>query len=584
MSFACGKIKGRNFNSVRKSELTEDETKVNSPAPSNPEADMEALHRASLSLFSDLSLEGVLRRVIHAAKELSRASYAALGIPDEDGRLETFITLGLSEDEIQKISHQPEGKGLLGEMMRGGQSVRIPEVSEHPKSIGFPLGHPPMHSFLGVPIAAYGRPIGHIYLTDKKDAPIFSEDDQRLIEMLAAHAAAAIENSRLYTKVLESETKLFLRNQELGLINSLATVTSSSIELEELLRVMLAKVTNLFEAGGGEIYLREETEGGYRKAIHHGDNAESFWLKDRFHVGEGYIGEVAVDKNPIWNIQLDEETVHLNTEVLTMGFTQLICVPLTSPSGIVGVLTLGFKIERIIEDREKGLLEAVGAGVGIAVENARLYRQARRVAVLEERERFGMDLHDGVIQSIYAVGLMLDNLGLSVDEDQTEAHKLLDSAIEGLNKTIRDIRAYILDLQPSRIPMDDLVEALERLVREFKANTLIDTEVIIEPEAVTMFENHNASSLFLIAQEALANTAKHAGATRVLLSLRCVDDDCVSFQIIDNGRGFEVGTATAVLGHGLSNMEERAHQIGGEFEIASNTGDGTTVTIRVPVE
>jgi len=347
---------------------------------------------------------------------------------------------------------------------------------------------------------------------------------------------------------------------------------------------MLVKATTLFEAGGGEIFLREETEGGYRKAIHHGDTADSFWLKDRFRLGEGYIGEVAETKTPIWNIQLDENTPQLNPAVLPLGFTQLICVPLTSPSGIVGVLTLGFRVERIIEEREKGLLEAVGAGVGISVENARLYRQAKRVAVLEERERIGMDLHDGVIQSIYAVGLMLDNLGLSVDDDQIKAHNLLKGAIDGLNTTIRDIRAYILDLQPSRIPMDDLGEALERLTREFKANTLIDTEVIIEPEAVTMFENHNASSLFLIAQEALANAAKHAGATRVLLCLRCVDDDVVSMQIIDNGRGFEVGTATAVLGHGLSNMEERSHHIGGEFEIVSSTGDGTTITIRVPVE
>ena len=545
---------------------------------------MEALHRASLSLFSDLSLEGVLRRVIHAAKELSHASYAALGIPDEEGGLETFITLGLTVDEIENISHPPEGKGLLGEMIRSGQSIRIPEVSEHPKSIGFPPGHPPMLSFLGVPIAAYGRSIGQIYLTDKKDAAIFSEQDQRLIEMLAAHAAAAIENSRLYTKVLESETELFLRNQELGLINSLATVTSSSIELEELLRVMLSKVTNLFEAGGGEIFLREETEGGYRKAIHHGETSDSFWQQDKFRVGEGYIGEVAETKIPIWNIQIDVSTEQLNPAVLPLGFKQLICVPLTSPSGIVGVLTLGFKVDRIIEEREKGLLEAVGAGVGIAVENTRLYRQARRVAVLEERERIGMDLHDGVIQSIYAVGLMLDNLSLSVDDHQIEAHNLLKGAIDGLNKTIRDIRAYILDLQPSRIPMDDLVEALGRLIREFKANTLIDTEMIIEPEAVTMFENRKGSDLFLIAQEALANAAKHAGATRVLVSLRCVDDECVSLQIIDNGRGFEVGTATAVLGHGLSNMEERAHQIGGEFEIASSAGDGTTITIRVPTE
>ena len=568
---------------MRKTNSTPENSSIDAPSSSNSVSDTEALHRATLSLFADLSLEGVLLRVVQAAKELSRAKYAALGIADGEGGLETFITLGLTEDEKKLIEHPPVGKGVLGEMIRSGESIRSPDVAEHPKSVGFPPGHPPMKSFLGVPIAAYGRSIGQLYLTDKLDAPLFSEQDQRLIEMLAAHAASAIENSRLYTQVLESENELFLRNQELALLNSLATVASTSIELEELLRMMLEKVTDLFEASGAEIYLRDETESGFRRAIYQDDLSDPFWTEARFQFGEGYVGEVAQIKSPLWNIRLDKKTPHLNPELVSAGFVQIVCVPLTSPSGIVGILSLGFKTSRLIEERERGLLEAVGAGVVSAVYNTRLYRQARRVAVLEERERIAMDLHDGVIQSIYAVGLMLDNLGLSVDEDGSEASALLEGAIDGLNSTIRDIRAYILDLQPSRIPMDDLGEALERLIREFKANTLIDTEVLIEPEAITHFENHNASELFLIAQEALANTAKHSSATRVLISLRCVDDGYVSMQIIDNGKGFNQDTATAVLGHGLMNMEERSHLIGGEFNIVSSNGEGTTVTVRVPI-
>ena len=159
---------------------------------------MRALHRATLTLFSDLSLDGVLRRIIHAARELVDARYAALGLPDGKGGLDTFITLGLSEEQIKAISHEPEGKGLIGEMLRLGHSIRIPDITEHPKSIGFPEDHPRMRSFLGVPISAYGRPLGQIYLTEKRNAGSFSAEDQRLIEMLASHAAAAIENARLF--------------------------------------------------------------------------------------------------------------------------------------------------------------------------------------------------------------------------------------------------------------------------------------------------------------------------------------------------------------------------------------------------
>lgn len=189
---------------------------------------MRSLHKATLSLYTDLSLDGVLRRITVAARELSNAKYAALGIPDDKGGLDFFITDGMSEKEIQRIPHLPVGKGLIGEMIKRGETICIPEISDHPKSVGFPPGHPMMHSFLGVPISAYGRPLGQIYLTDKQDAPCFTENDQRLIEMLAGHAAAAIENARLYRQVLKNEAELTQRNEELMLIHDLTSALSGS--------------------------------------------------------------------------------------------------------------------------------------------------------------------------------------------------------------------------------------------------------------------------------------------------------------------------------------------------------------------
>jgi GAF domain-containing protein len=256
---------------------------------------MDALHRATLSLFSDLSLDGVLRRTIEAACDLANARFAALGIPDGKGGLEAFITLGMTDEEIEQIPHPPVGLGLIGEMIRTAQSIRIPEISGHPRSVGFPTGHPPMHSFLGVPIAAYGRPLGQIYLTDKQGAEEFTSEDQRLIEMLAAQAAAAIENARLYRQVLESESELTQRKLELELVNSLATTTSTAPELDALLAVMLERLIAIFGAEAGEFYLREETEGSFYKALHRGEAVGSLWEVDRFRPGEGLIGQVAKD-------------------------------------------------------------------------------------------------------------------------------------------------------------------------------------------------------------------------------------------------------------------------------------------------
>ena len=544
---------------------------------------INALHRATLSLFSDLSLDGVLRRIIQAARELSNARYAALGIPDGKGGLEKFLTLGMTDEEIKRIPHQPVGNGLIGEMMRTGRSIRISEIADHPSSVGFPHEHPKMHSFLGVPITAYGRPLGQIYLTDKQGADCFDAEDQRLIEMLAAQAAAAIENARLYRQVLDSETKLTQRNLELELVNSLATMASSTTEPDAVLEVMLERLVTLFGAGVGEFFLREAEEGIYRKVSHRGGETNPLWAVNQFRPGQGLVGSVAKIGKPIWTQNLAEEGRFLSQTVIEAGYGTLVCVPLTAPGQVVGVLSLAFRDERTFDEREIGLLEAVGAGVGVVVENARLYRQARRLAVLEERERIGMDLHDGIIQSIYAVGLILEYIRLMVTEDPEQAGQRLEQAIQSLNTVIGDIRSYILDLQPSRIQIDDLSRALDRLANEFEANTLVEVELEVEPEALELLDRRIATGLFHIAQEALANTAKHAYATHVSLKLVKTGSN-ISLRVIDNGRGFDIEKEPGALGHGLSNMAERARQVGGQLEIESGIGEGTTVTVRLPVD
>lgn len=547
------------------------------------DARMRALHHATLSLYSDLSLEGVLQRIVSAARTLTNARFAAVGISNTEGGLETFITEGMAEAEKGRIAHPPKGLGLLGEMIRTHTSIRIPKISDHPKAYGFPKGHPVMQSFLGVPIAAFGRPLGQIYLTEKQGAPEFTEQDQQMIELLAAQSGAAIANARLYRQVTESKIELSQRNEELELINAIANAVSSTMELEPLLEAMLLRVSGLFGAGAGEIFLREEGRKRYRHAMHVGEAKEAFTGDKRFRLGEGLVGHVAESGRPAWTTDLGDDERFARPAVVDAGFGTLVSVPLVGKGQVVGVLTLAFRGIREITEREVGLLSAMGAGVGIAIENARLTRQVRRVAVLEERERIGMDLHDGIIQSIYATGLTLDSMRMLLDTAPDRAKKVLEQVNDGLNSVIRDIRSYILDLQPTRVRSIELADALQELAREFKANTLVEVELKLEEEAVKLLGRKAAAEMFLIAQEALANVAKHAEATRVWLTVRHVDDELL-LQVIDNGVGFEPDDRKRMLGHGLSNIEERARSIGGSWHIASSPGQGTTVTVRLAVE
>lgn len=369
---------------------------------------LEALNEATLAITAELSLERVLQRVVHLARDLANARYAALGIPDGLGGLEQFLYSGMTAEEARKIGHLPEGRGLLGALMRSAHPIRLRNIADDPRSAGFCPHHPPMTSFLGVPIISKGQILGTLYLTNKLDADEFTADDEKLIVMLAAHAA-------------------------------------------------------------------------------------------------------------------------------------------------------------------------------IAIENARLYQQTQRLAVLEERERIGMDLHDGIIQSIYAVGLMLEYGNLLLDEDPRQAKERFTQAISSLNDVIRDIRNYILDLRPQRFQGKDLATGLCELVRAFHANTLVQVDLHIEPEGDLGLTPMQASGLFHIAQETLANVAKHAHASSVVVKLYR-DSRYLCLTIADDGRGYDPARVSKYQGHGLRNMEARAHSLGGKLDVVSAPGQGTRVTVSVPFD
>ena len=541
-----------------------------------------ALHQASLELVKDVSLETLLKRIATVACEQSNARYAAVGVLDDEGKLRHFIPVGMTDEEIKLIPHPPVGHGLIGALMDAEEPIRLADLTRDPRSEGFPAHHPKMHSFLGVPIRAADLQLGQIYLTEKIGKSQFTQDDERIIQMLAAYAATAIQNARLYEHLKERDAALTRRSEDATLLNEIASTLTSSLELDEILNKTLALVMSYMKMESGEIFLLEEDKQTLRMVLHRGQAAEAFWNRSRFRVGEGFPGLVAQSGNPLVSTDLAADVRFLRDAVVKAGFNQIACFPLKSSGNLVGVLNVATRRQAPFDTRDIQLLSAVGNWAGLAIENARLHSNVRRLAVLEERERIGMDLHDGIIQSIYGVGLAMENVMHFVDEDPALAKNRIKQVTEGLNKVIRDIRAYILDLSPRQMDKNDgLLAGIKRLAAEFRANTLASITVSGSKADLDNLPQTHSLALFHICQEALANAAKHAGAKRVTVNLWNTDER-VLMEVRDNGRGFDPSKISKSIGHGLANMQTRARAVGGEVDISSTPEEGTTVLVWVP--
>jgi signal transduction histidine kinase len=451
--------------------------------------------------------------------------------------------------------------------------THLPEFSEKQTRIA---------SLLGVPIRLGERRLGHIYLTDKLTEDGFTPDDERVIETLAAYAAVAISNARSYDELRERDRTLTRRNQDLALLNNLASALASITELDELLKTALNRVINYFDVDIGEIFLNLEDQNTLSRVIHQGVSDQSIWRQERFNLKEGLIGRTARSGNPsIVGLPYRHDPFLRNQALIDAGIYQIACFPLTSRSEVLGVLSIALSQEDPLTAMDQQLLSSIASWVGTTIENVRLNIQGRRLAILEERERIGMDLHDGIIQSIYAVGLTLEHARLLLGEEPDQTRTRIDQSIEDLNSTIRDLRAFIMDMRPRQLYEEDLMDGMQRLVNEFQVNSLVEATLSGPSEGLESLPDPQAIALFHICQEALANVAKHAHATKVEV-LVWGTSDRVLMEVHDDGSGFDLETIQLTLGHGISNMQTRARNVGGDLEITSEPGVGTTIMAWVP--
>lgn len=540
------------------------------------------LYKVSLDLVQEFSLDTLLEKIAKIALEQVNASFAAVGTLDESGELEKFVPVGMTRMEVEKISHPPKGKGLLGELMHSSNSIRIRELNRDSRYSGFPPFHPKMKSFLGVPILQGSRQLGQIYLGDKDGGEEFTIEDQRVIEMLAAYSAAAISNARLYRALIMRDRVLTRRNENLALLDQLASTLATSTDLDTILENGLNQLMDYLRLEVSEIYLHIADSRILSRKIHRGETVKSLWKQDQYNLGEGTVGRVAKSGNPVVLNITENEYADLNPEIRQKGIHQIAVLPMNGRLGVVGVLCVATCHPQPLDDLEVQFLQAIGSWVATAIENVHLNDSGKRLAVLEERDRIGMDLHDGIIQSIYGVGLTLEHARLLINESPEQSTTRIEQAIKDLNHTIRDIRAYILDLRPRQLKDENLLDGIQRLVTEFKANTLIDVYLRGSEQELENLPQAQAVALFHICQEALANIAKHAKAHRVDVVLWKTSNRTL-LEVKDDGRGFDLDKVKKTIGHGLSNMETRATNAGGDVDITSDPGQGTSVMAWVPL-
>jgi len=534
---------------------------------------LRSLFQAGMMLTSELSLEAVLQRVTTTAAELTGARYAALGVLDPAGsRLERFITHGVDAETAAAIGAPPSGRGILGALVRDASSLRLRDLTTDPRAVGFPPGHPPMHTFLGVPITVRGVAYGNLYLAEKEGGSEFTDADEELVTLLAAQAGIAIENVRLYEAATEWSQQLESLN-EIG--NALATET----DLAALLDLVSRRLRELLDARL-VLVLLPEGDDAIRVAAVAGEGGAD--VGETFERRGSKSGRVlAAKRSERLDSLLDDPDVD-QTATRRFGARTGLWVPLLVHGRAIGVLAAHDKVSVVdgrFGDDDLRLAETFAARAAVAVDlSGRVARESlRRVVAGQEleRRRLARELHDETGQALTSILLRLRTLEESVDGDDERAAvaDIRRLAVE----TLQDVRRLAVELRPKTLDDFGLEAAVERLTGTFAEQTGLSVDFVatlgdeqLLPEVAT--------ALYRIVQEALTNVAKHADAHTVSIVLTRKNGR-VTLMIEDDGRGFD--PARPADGFGLQGMRERVDLLGGRLEVESRTGAGATLAVEV---
>jgi signal transduction histidine kinase len=528
----------------------------------------ERLLEGGLALAADLSLPATLQRIVELAAGLAGARYGALGVLGRDGTITDFVTTGITAGERAAMGHIPHGRGILGVLIEDARPLRLHDIAEDPRSVGLPPGHPPMRTFLGVPVMARGRVYGNLYLTERHGGEDFDADDERALTLLAAQAGAAIEAAQLYEEASD-------RAQRLEAIRAISTAILAGTEPGELLGLIAGHARALVGADLATIALPMDDQ---RLVVQAAEGMAAEELRGTVFPAEGSVtGEVMRTGKAVVLADAGADD-RVAQPVVRAQVGPAVFVPLAVRGRTLGTLTVANAAGGpLLRETEVQLVETFAEQAGVALEYARLQGELQRLAVLEDRERIAKELHDGAIQSLFAVGMGLQGSALLASD--SELRDRIQNAVEELDRVIRDLRNYIFGLRPGILADRQLDQAIQGLVEEFRHRTGMVAVAQVDP-AVAADLGGRAADVIQLAREALSNVSRHAQAVTCRVSLYR-DEHGGVLEIDDDGRGFDPARLPGT-GQGLRNLRERAEGLGGRADIDSTPGQGTRVRVTIP--
>jgi signal transduction histidine kinase len=536
---------------------------------------MRGLLEAVVAIGSGLDLESTLRRIVETAVGLVDATYGALGVIGEGKRLAEFIPVGLSPEEISRIHHWPEGRGLLGLLIDDPRPLRLADIADHPASSGFPAGHPPMRAFLGVPVRVRDEVFGNLYLADKRGGGEFTEDDEAVLVALGAAAGVAVENARLYEAA---------RRQQRW-IQASAEVTTRLLSGSEPAEVLADITRQARELSGADLaVLALPDEEGRRLTITYAEGGGADAVRGLVLPADRSLsGQVLASSEPVTSADFaaDERAAAAARGAMSQIGPALV-FPLGPPGNVRGVLTVGrLHGAAAFPQALTDVVASFAAQAGVALELAASRAEAERLSLYEDRDRIARDLHDLVIQRLYATGMSLEGTMPMITRPEVAAR--VTSAVDAMDETIKEIRATIFALQAREsASRPDLRTGIVALVEEMTPVLGFAPSLRLGAGLGGQLPPEVAEQALAALREALSNAARHANASQVDVTVDVGRDGLLAVQVTDNGSGLPPDARHS----GLRNLADRAEKLGGELRLSpadpAAPAPGTRLEWRVP--
>ena len=515
-------------------------------------------------IVGELDLAAVLTRIIDAAVELVDARWGALGVIAPEGGLEQFVHVGMAPPEVAAVGHLPEGHGLLGAVIDTGEPIRLPHLADDPRSSGFPAHHPHMDAFLGVPIRIRDQVFGNLYLTNQAGGPEFSEEDQRLVASLAAVAAIAVENARLFDEQVRRERWSTALAEVSAALLSEDTVDALAVVAERVASVIDSELVCVIVSDGaddGVPMLRVDTARGV--------GAEE--LVGRRYPAPGTLSGRAIESGTIAATPTDA-----GESVLRDGPSAAMALPVRAGEEVLGALSVYRRADAPrFSDAERTMAAEFAQQAGVAIQLARGRADRERLTLVEDRSRIARDLHDHVIQRLFGTGLSLQ----AIAARNPGAADGIAAQVDAIDAAIGEIRTAIFALA-SRPASGGALRHRVLDVAADAAPGLANPPLVTFSGAVDLLVTGElADDVLAVVRESLANAARHADASRTEVAV-AVDDDTVVVTVDDDGVGLPAGARRA---SGTRNLDDRARARGGSFDLAPRDGGGTRARWTVPV-